>query len=327
VDNLLEETAAALSQPAPLLYQDPDYQARVQQWAVIHDQSHEILWTTGFHVLDETPLMPCPRTISVQTVSDPRYHSDGTFRLTSNECYFCCTLEGQGWFRNERGAYSITRGRGFLTEINDPQAGYFYSDETRAPWRFLAFTFVGLPAQSLVRGLAKTYGSVFEVDLQTPIIKRLLAFESRSIGLVDLHLVDAAALVLDFLMTLAAAARAGEATDATAVLVRRAIQLTAVHLEEDLSVERLAALAGTSREHLSRAFRKRLGVSPRQFLLTQKMRQACYLLKETNLPIKQIAGHIGYTTYANFFAAFRRECGMTPHDFRLRGVFSRIPSG
>ena len=322
VRDLLAETAAALAVPSPSLAADAAYWERVRTWAKFHDQTHEIVWTSGFHALDETPLMPCPRTVSVQVVADRRYRSDGWVRRAETDCYFCYTLAGEGRFQDHQGVYPVPAGRAFLTEINDPQAAYFYPPEAQAPWRFLAFTFAGLPAQSMVRALTQGYGPVYALDPQTAILKRLLAFEAQKFALVDLHAADAAALVLELLMTLAAAARADAESDTTTALVRRAIRLAGAHLEEDLSVERLAAMTGTSREHLARAFRRRLGVSPRQFLRGQKMRYACYFLKETRLPIKQIATRLGYTTYANFFAAFRQVVGMTPHEFRLRGVLA-----
>ena len=322
VCNLLEETAAALSVPSPSLMADAAYLERVRAWHHFHDQTHKIAWTSTFHVLDETPLMPCPRTVSVQITSDPRYRSEGRFRQAVNDCYFCYTLAGEGRFQRQGQTDIVLPGQGFLTEPNDLQSAYFYPADAHEPWRFLAFTFVGLPAQSMVRALTKSYGSVYTLDPQTPILKRLLSFESGSYALVDLHAADAAALVLDLLMTLTASARMGAEADATTALVRKAIRLAGAHLEDNLSVERLAEMTGASREHLARAFRRRLGLSPRQFLQEQKMRYACYLIKEMRLPIKHVATRLGYTTYANFFAAFRQVIGMTPHEFRLRGVLA-----
>ena len=90
--------------------------------------------------------------------------------------------------------------------------------------------------------------------------------------------------------------------------------------QDGVTVQDVARQIGVSREHLSRCFQKRFGMSPRQFCLEQRMRKACVLLKDTDMPIKAIAEQLGYAEYSNFAHAFRQVTRMMPGEFRLRGT-------
>ena len=58
----------------------------------------------------------------------------------------------------------------------------------------------------------------------------------------------------------------------------------------------------------------------RQYLVRQKMLEACRLLKETRLNQKEIAAAAGYNVPAHFTRAFKRVLRMTPSRFRAVGI-------
>ena len=85
------------------------------------------------------------------------------------------------------------------------------------------------------------------------------------------------------------------------------------------SVEDLAALAGMSRSAFSAHFTQAFGQSPHGFLTESRLRQAAHFLETTELPVKTIAGKIGYRSRSNFSRAFKARYGLDPNAYRQSG--------
>ncbi len=82
------------------------------------------------------------------------------------------------------------------------------------------------------------------------------------------------------------------------------------------SVEDLAQLAGMSRSAFSAHFTKAFGQSPHGFLTESRLRHAAHFLATTGLPVKTIAGKIGYRSRSNFSRAFKARYGLDPATYR-----------
>lgn len=101
-----------------------------------------------------------------------------------------------------------------------------------------------------------------------------------------------------------------------AAKLRRTIDRMLSTLEQDFSLPELAADAGMSEAYFSRMFKKATGLSPSQYAIRLKMQQAQRLLRETNMPIIEVALDVGYASPSHFSQVFRREIGVTPRDYR-----------
>ncbi len=303
----------------PNLAAEEPSDAEIEAWGVLHDRSYQRIWQVDFRMLEEMPLSPRPLSLSCQTVVGPGYYSNGRVRASNGHCYFCYSLAGEGVFWDESGVYAVPEGQGFLVEINDPRTGYRGEPNETRPWEFLAFEFTGLSATALVRDLLAQYGAIFALSPQAPILQRLLSYESKNYSVVHPHSMDGAEMVIELLLALVASARAKEEPDAARDLVKRAMQMIEDHNQSVFTVTELAERLGVSRERLARVFRRQLNLSPHQMIQQQKIRRACFLLKDTGLPLKQIAANLGYTDYTNFIRAFRQVMRMTPHEFHLHG--------
>jgi len=291
----------------------------VEAWDRIHGHSYEQLWRVEFRLLEEMPHSARPLALSRQVVTGHGYYSDGLLRAAHDHCYFCYSLSGAGTFWDGRGVHSVPAGWGFLVEINDPQTGYRADLNTETPWRFLAFEFTGLAARALVRDMVGRYGALYEIAVQAPIVQRLQSFETKDYKVAHIHALDGAEIVIELLLALAASARLREDPAMGQDLVKRALRLIEEHTESEFGVSELARCLGVSRERLSRVFRLRLNLSPHQLIQEQKIQHACFLLKDTDMPIKQIAARLGYTDYTNFIRAFRQVMHMTPREFHVHG--------
>ena len=83
-------------------------------------------------------------------------------------------------------------------------------------------------------------------------------------------------------------------------------------LEEPLPRVQLAQLAGLSLRQIERAFRAHLHRGVHQHYLARRLDRARQLLRETSLPMVEIALASGFGSASQFSRAFRRAFGFPP---------------
>jgi AraC-like DNA-binding protein len=112
----------------------------------------------------------------------------------------------------------------------------------------------------------------------------------------------------------------GRATTWTAALRDRAVAaaLHAIHRNpaEPWTVATLAEEAGLSRAPFARRFTDKVGQPPLGYVTWWRMTVASQLLRDTDKPLRVIAGKVGYTSEFAFAAAFKRQFGVSPGRHR-----------
>ncbi|MFF3941792.1 GlxA family transcriptional regulator [Streptomyces phaeofaciens] len=88
------------------------------------------------------------------------------------------------------------------------------------------------------------------------------------------------------------------------------------NLALDLSLDDIAARAGTSTRTLIRRFREQTGTTPLQWLHRARIRQAQHLLETTRHPVERIASQVGFGSPTAFRDRFKRTTGVSPHAYR-----------
>lgn len=81
-------------------------------------------------------------------------------------------------------------------------------------------------------------------------------------------------------------------------------------------VPRLAQVSGVSEAHFARQFKQAFGVPPHRYLLTRRIERATALLRDTGLPITDIAFQTGWESLGTFGRTFRDITGHTPSAVR-----------
>ena len=92
----------------------------------------------------------------------------------------------------------------------------------------------------------------------------------------------------------------------------------AAHLNDDLSVERLAEQAGMAPRTFARTYAGKLGRTPAKTVEAMRLEAACRALEETDLPLKSIAVSAGYIEEQNLRRVFQRQLGVSPTEYRNR---------
>lgn len=97
-----------------------------------------------------------------------------------------------------------------------------------------------------------------------------------------------------------------------------ALRYFEAHYSDPLDLGELAGIAGTSKYHFLRTFRRATGVTPYQFLLALRMRKAALEVAATSEPISNIVFDSGFGDLSTFNHRFRRLYRSSPSSFRRR---------
>jgi AraC family transcriptional regulator len=87
-------------------------------------------------------------------------------------------------------------------------------------------------------------------------------------------------------------------------------------LDERITVAELAAVAGLSRGHFSRAFQAATNETPHAFILSRRLEAVRRRLDQGHADLAQLAAQTGFSSHAHMTTAFTRAFGVTPRDYR-----------
>jgi transcriptional regulator GlxA family with amidase domain len=87
---------------------------------------------------------------------------------------------------------------------------------------------------------------------------------------------------------------------------------------EDWPICRLARVSAVSVAHFARSFKAAFGVPPHRYLLARRIERATALLRDTDLPITEVAFQTGWKSLGSFGRIFRDITGENPGALRAR---------
>lgn len=87
---------------------------------------------------------------------------------------------------------------------------------------------------------------------------------------------------------------------------------------EEWSVARLAEVSAVSPAHFARSFKQAFGLPPHRYLLSRRIERAVALLRDTDLPVTEIAAQTGWSSLGTFGRIFRDITGDSPGSVRER---------
>ena len=86
--------------------------------------------------------------------------------------------------------------------------------------------------------------------------------------------------------------------------------------DEDLNVDKLAAVACVSVSSLFKKMKATIGISPNEFITISRLKKAVELLKDDNLSIEQVSIMVGFRSHAYFSTCFKKQFGVSPTKYR-----------
>ena len=98
--------------------------------------------------------------------------------------------------------------------------------------------------------------------------------------------------------------------------VEEALRYIENNYAHTVNIQVIADHLNIERTYLYRLFKDITGMSPQEYLLDYRIRRSCSLLKETSLPVSDIARSVGYNDALYFSRLFRQKKGRTPTAYR-----------
>jgi AraC family transcriptional regulator len=101
--------------------------------------------------------------------------------------------------------------------------------------------------------------------------------------------------------------------------MRQLLEFIEANLDQPLTLDAMAAHVGISPLYLARAFKAAIGQSPHQYVLARRIERAKELLRNTEMPIIDVALSVGFSSQSHLSHWMIRQTGITPAVYRRRG--------
>jgi AraC family transcriptional regulator len=101
--------------------------------------------------------------------------------------------------------------------------------------------------------------------------------------------------------------------------MRRLIEFIEENLDGDLTLEKMGREIEISPLYLARAFKNAVGQSPHQYVLSRRIERAKELLRNTDMPIVDVALAAGFSSQSHLSHWFLRHVGVSPAAYRKQG--------
>ncbi len=102
--------------------------------------------------------------------------------------------------------------------------------------------------------------------------------------------------------------------------IQEAINFINSNYMNSITINEVANHVNLSRSYLYKMFIKNLKVSPQKYLINLRMYKATLLLKNTKLPIGEVANKVGYSDSLLFSKTFSKYFSMSPLNYRNNKV-------
>ena len=90
------------------------------------------------------------------------------------------------------------------------------------------------------------------------------------------------------------------------------------HIQDPLRLSTIAKAFNLSTDYLSSHFSHITGVTLKEYIMQEKIRQAADLLRYTDYPINIISSYLSFASQSHFGNSFRKFIGTTPNKYRNR---------
>ena len=233
-----------------------------------------------------------------------------------NHYLFHYIIAGRGVLLANDKEYEVGPGHGFL--VVPGQITTYRSDQAD-PWEYTWLEFDGLRAHESLH-LAGVGGSQPIYTARSAAAGRRLQDEMLYIvnhsDASPIHLIAHGYLFLDQLVQASADRHSPKEHRLRDFYIKEALTFIEQNFQRDISIEQIAAVCGLNRSYFGKVFRDAVGESPQAYLLHYRMARAAQLLKETRLPIGEIAAQVNYPNQLHFSRAFKSVHGVSPREYR-----------
>ncbi|OXL83265.1 hypothetical protein BCV73_09365 [Paenibacillus sp. SSG-1] len=103
-------------------------------------------------------------------------------------------------------------------------------------------------------------------------------------------------------------------------VIQRVQGYIAEHLHEPITREQLACCVHLNPAYLSRLFKRETGESITDYILRERMEAAKEMIRESSMPISDVAKSLGYYNFSHFSKMFKKVHHASPQQVRRKSV-------
>lgn len=223
-------------------------------------------------------------------------------------------VAGKGTYQVNGESYSLKKGDLFLAK---PSQLITYAADAEDPWEYYWVGFNGACANKLVQQApfkdhcpmhhcqdpAAVQEALYNIYLSRGPEPQCEALMTGYLYIFMAHLMKEAQSM------------APSVGSSSSQYVLSAIKFIQFNYSHDISIDDIAKVVGVSRSHLYRVFMSNVGQSPIDYLTGYRISEACYLLKNSNLSIAEIAVSVGFFDQFYFSRVFKKIKSVPPSKY------------
>lgn len=208
-------------------------------------------------------------------------------------------VSGKGIFRIEDREYTVTAGNIFIIP---PFVETYYEADVREPWSYI---WIGFTKDAKIQ---VEFEDVMHIPYAHRIFEDMKKCSTLRNGRTEFlcsKIWQLISLIYD---------KQNNEVD----YIDKAVSIINSEYMNDISVQRISDIIGLERTYFSNLFKIQMGVSPKQYLLKTRMKQAAIFLRDYGYSVSVTALSIGYSDVYTFSKMFKKYYGVSPSEFRER---------
>lgn len=107
---------------------------------------------------------------------------------------------------------------------------------------------------------------------------------------------------------------------------RKAVEYVSIHFGERIELQKIATVACMEKTAFSKSFKRKTGITFREFLQNYRISQAVLQIEASDESITNVALSVGFGSLATFERVFRRIVGCTPSAYRTLFLRNQLES-
>ncbi len=223
-------------------------------------------------------------------------------------------LGGKGIYKTDGRIYQLSEGDAFLIR---PNTLIYYEADRYHPWTYTWIGFQGLKMDEYFKRTSLLETPCFHYDRDDRVrLCHEKMFEAYNLP--ENRDLMMNSILYEYLYLLASKfpRKSIPPKEKKISYVEEALRYIEANYAHSVNIQVIADHLNIERTYLYRLFKDITGVSPQEYLLDYRIRRACSLLKETDLPVSDIARSVGYGDALYFSRLFKQKKGSPPSEYR-----------
>ena len=207
---------------------------------------------------------------------------------------------------------TLTAGDAFLIS---PMKTVTYRADQQDPWRYEWVGFSGTEAERLISLTDFHKSPIFHLP-ETNSLLKLLGDVRKVVGNTAADEALRTGKLYAFFSKLMKLSETNQSVGRFGVdHMEKAVTFVMNNYSRHIDVSAIADYVGISRSHLYRLFMKRAGISPNEYLTRVRINQACALLRDASLTVRQVAHSVGFSDQLYFSRVFHKFKHVAPSNY------------